>query len=397
MIKILQINATVNWGSTGKIAEQIGLCAMSHGFKSYIAYGRYMNYSKSNLIKIGSRLSVYEHYAENRILGNEGLASRYVTKRLIKTIDKINPDIIHLHNIHDHIVNYRILFEYLNSIDIPIVWSFHDCWAFTGDCYFFDEIDCEKWKTECSKCPVREGLIDRSRFHFNLKKELFCKKNNLVIVPVSEWIGELVGESFLKDKPMVVIKNGIDLNVFKPYNTDLRKRLGIPDDKIVVLGVALPWSTRKGMKDFVKMAEDTTFQIVLVGISAQQKNNIPSSIISVPKTSNQKELAEYYSMADVFVNATYSDNYPTTNLEAMACGTPVITYRTGGSVESISNGTGLVIKQGDIKGLEKAVQYIYDKQISPKICRDRAEELFDKNKCYEKYIDLYSRLLHNKD
>lgn len=393
MPTILQINVTANWGSTGKIAESIGLLAQSKGWVSYLAYGRYMNLSKNNLIRIGSQLDVYEHYAENLILGNEGLASRSATYTLVKRIEEITPDIVHLHNIHDHYLNYQILFEYLNKKDIPVVWTFHDCWAFAGSCYYFDDTNCEQWMSRCDKCPAPEGFLDRAKHHFDMKKSLYGNKKNLVIVPVSDWIAGLTRESFLKDNRIVTIKNGIDLNVFRPLLTNLRQRLSIPESKTIVLGVALPWSARKGLKDFVKLSENETFQIVLVGVSPKQKKNLPQNIIAVEKTSSAQELAEYYSMADVFVNATYSDNYPTTNLEAMACGTPVITYRTGGSPEAVDEKTGVIVEQGDVDALVGAIKQMREHPLSSEDCRRRAEIYFDKDKCFEKYIELYEELL----
>ena len=396
MPTILQINVTANWGSTGKIAESIGSLAQSKGWNSYIAYGRYMNPSKNNLIKIGSQFDVYEHYAENMLLGNEGLASRNATKALIERIEAVCPDVVHLHNIHDHYLNYQILFEFLNKKDIPVVWTFHDCWAFAGSCYYFDDTNCEQWKTRCDKCPAPEGFIDRARHHYELKKSLYGNKENLVIVPVSDWIANLTKESFLKNRRIVTIKNGIDLNVFKPAHTNLRSQLSIPKDKTIVLGVALPWSARKGLKDFVRLSENESLQIVLVGVSPKQKKELPRNIIAVEKTSSASELAEYYSMADVFVNATYSDNYPTTNLEAMACGTPVITYRTGGSPEAVDEKTGIVVDQGNVTALANAIIYLREHPLSSEDCRKRAEEHFDKDKCFEKYIELYNSLLSDK-
>lgn len=394
MPKLLQINVTANWGSTGKIAEQIGIVAQSRGWDSYIAYGRYMNPSNNNLIKIGSQFDVYEHYAENMLLGNEGLASRNATKALIERIEAVSPDVVHLHNIHDHYLNYQIFFEFLNKKDIPVVWTFHDCWAFAGSCYYFDDTNCEQWKTCCENCPAPEGFIDRARHHYELKKSLYGNKENLVIVPVSDWIANLTKESFLKDRRIVTIKNGIDLNVFKPAHTNLRSQLSIPKDKTIVLGVALPWSARKGLKDFVRLSENESLQIVLVGVSPKQKKELPRNIIAIEKTSSASELAEYYSMADVFVNATYSDNYPTTNLEAMACGTPIITYRTGGSPEAVDEKTGIVVEQGNIEAMVDAIISLKNHPLLSADCRNRAVEHFDKDKCYEKYIELYESLIH---
>lgn len=393
MPKVFQINVTANWGSTGKIAEQIGSCAIQHGWDSYLAYGRMSNPSKNSLIKIGNQLYVYEHYIENKLFDNEGLASRYATVKLINKIKEISPDIIHLHNIHDHYLNYKLLFNFLNSISIPVVWTFHDCWAFTGSCYYFDVTHCDKWKSLCVKCPAPEGFYSQAKKHFLLKKKLYGAKTNLTIVPVSSWIEGLVRRSFLSNCHLETIKNGIDLSIFKPRQTDVRNRLSIKKETFVVLGVALPWSARKGLMDFIKLATCDNFQIVLVGVSKEQKKILPPNIIAIERTSSAQELAEYYSMADLFVNPTYSDNYPTTNLEALACGTPVITYNTGGSPEAIDENTGMVVEQGNIDALAKAIHQAINKPFLSDNCRKRAERYFDKDKCFEKYIKLYERLL----
>ena len=218
--KLLQISSSVNWGSIGKIAEQIGIKAMEFGWESYIAYGRkeYYNPSKSKLIKVGNRLNVYEHYLENRLFDNEGLASRIPTRKFIKQIEEIKPDIIHLHNIHDHWLNYKILFEYLNTTNIPIVWTQHDCWAFTGGCMHFVHSNCDKWKTQCRVCPQNKRFIDGSAHNYILKKILFGNNKNLTIVPVSMWMESFTKESFMKEKQIQVIHNGIDINTFKPQN-----------------------------------------------------------------------------------------------------------------------------------------------------------------------------------
>lgn len=401
MPKLLQINVCSNWGSTGKIAEQIGLCAQAHGWESYVAYGRASNPSQNKLIKVGSKLDVYEHYAENRIFDNDGLASRWSTKKLVKTIAELKPDIIHLHNIHDHFLNYRILFEFFNSINTPVVWTLHDCWNFTGGCAYFDSVDCMRWKSGCGQCPLRKNkFVDRSQMHYQLRKNLFGSKN-LVLVPVSNWIGGFLSESFLKDKPVKVIHNGIDISRFKPFdNSRVNEKYGLAD-KFVVIGVALPWSARKGLDDFKKMAErlDDSFRIILVGLSDEQMKSLPEKVIGIKRTSNVTELAELYSAADVFVNSTYSDNFPTTNLEALACGTPVITYRTGGSPEAIDENTGAVVEQGNLGALCEKIKDFKStdfKKNHSAACRKRAEECFDKDKCFEKYIELYEQILANK-
>lgn len=398
MPKLLQINSTVNWGSTGKIAEQIGTRAMANGWESYIAYGRYANPSQSKIIKIGSKWSLFLHLIESILLGNHGLASRVATKKLIKQIEKIKPDIIHLHNIHGYYINYKILFEYLNSTNIPVVWTLHDCWSFTGHCAHFDCYNCEAWKIQCQNCPALNAypktIIDTTRDTYILKKDLFVKNNNLYIVPVSLWLESFIRNSFLKDKKIQTIHNGIDLSAFSPQP---------PKGNIsanTILGVASQWSKQKGLDDFIimrKLLPEDKYNIILIGLNDKQIKNLPTGITGIRRTQNTQELAQYYSSATVFINPTYSDNYPTTNLEAMACGTPVITYRTGGSPESICNETGFVVEQGDVSGIITAIQEIEakGKDFYSDKCRKHAMQYFDKDKCFAKYIQLYNEILNN--
>lgn len=391
---LLQINVTANWGSTGKIAEQIGQCAIAHGWDSYIAYGRWYNPSQSHLIKIGDKLNMYQHYAEQRIFDNEGLCSRRATKEFIKRIDEIKPNVIQLHNIHDHYLNYRLLFEYLNKTDIKVVWTFHDCWAFTGHCFHFITKGCERWKSGCFDCPLQheypKTLFDRSRKNYTMKKNLFGANNNLTIIACSEWIANFVRQSFLKDKPIYVINNGVDLNVFKDSESlDTNKK------SFHVLAVSNVWNKDKGFDDILKLREilSNEYEITIVGVTKQQLNFLPQGIVGIERTQNVHELVALYSKADVFINPTYADNFPTVNLEALACGTPVITYRTGGSPEAIDEKTGVVVEQGDLNGLAVAIQKMKENPLSSADCRKRAEDYFEKDKCFEKYIELYNSLI----
>lgn len=391
MPKLLQINVTANWGSTGKIAEQIGLCAMANGWESYIAYGRMMNPSKSKLIKIGSQQDVYEHYIEGRYFDNEGLASRRATKNFIKLIDEIKPDIIQLHNIHDHYFNYRIFFEYLNQTDIKVVWTFHDCWAFTGSCFHFVHYNCLKWQKECDECIQRSRFMDKSRKNYFLKKRLFTSCKNLTIVPCSNWMGDLVKQSFLKNKRIKVIHNGVDLNVFKFIS-------GIKHDnaKFRVIAVSNIWTPYKGLNDILKLRDllSSDFDIIMVGLTEKQINELPLGVHGILRTQNIHELVKLYNEANVLINPTYVDTFPTVNLEAIACGTPVITYRTGGSPESVDEKTGVVIEQGNVDALAEAIRQIKRTPLLYTDCRLRAEMYFDKDKCFREYIDLYESLIN---
>lgn len=399
MFKLFQINVTANWGSTGKIAEQIGISAINQGWESYIAYGRWSNPSQSKLIKVGSKLDMYMHYGEQRIRDNEGLCSRGATKRLIQQIVEINPDIVQLHNIHDHYLNYRILFEYLNQSDIKVVWTFHDCWAFTGHCFHFVTKKCDRWKVECFDCPLKneypKTFFDRSKEHYNLKRDLFCNCKNLTIVPCSDWMGSFVEQSFLKNKKIQVIHNGVDLKVFKPLSSKKRSNR----NKLNILAVSNVWNVGKGEIDIYKLRSilnEDEYEITMVGLSADQVKKLPVGIVGIQRTQSVNELVQLYSDADVLINPTYADTFPTVNLEALACGTPVITYKTGGSPEAVDEKTGVVVEQGNIEALAEAIKQMKETPLSSIDCRRRAEEYFDKDKCFEKYIELYKYLINGK-
>lgn len=398
MPKLLQINVTANWGSTGKIAEQIGLCAMEHGWESYIAYGRMMNPSKNNLIRIGSQWDVYEHYAESKFLDNEGLASRRATKVFLKKVNEIKPDVVHLHNIHDHYLNYKLLFAYLAKNKIPVIWTQHDQWATTGHC-MCNVCGCERWKTECHDCPLSKWYsLDRSRRNHQYKKKLLADMPSLTIVTVSEWLGENIRQSHLKSMPMRVVRNGIDIQTFSPQPTDVHERYGIDKSKKIVLGVAAVWNASKGLNDFYALAASLPkeeYVIVIVGQLMEKLHTVENGcqMMFVDRTQNALELAQLYTSASVFVNPTYADMFPTVNLEALACGTPVITYRTGGSPESIDEKTGVVVEQSDIEALVDAIVRMKEHPLTSFDCRKRAEEFFDKTKCFEEYIRLYECLI----
>lgn len=389
MPKLLQINATANWGSTGRIAEHINIKAKERGWDCYIAYGRKNNSSHSQLIRVGSVLNPYIHFAQQFFFDTEGLNSQCPTRRLIEQIKSLKPDVIHLHNIHDHWLNYKILFEYLNTTDIPIVWTQHDCWAFTGGCMHFVHSNCEKWKTHCKDCPQKKSFLDSSKRNFKLKKLLFEGNRNMTIVAVSQWMGIFLQESFLKNKKIEVIHNGVDLNVFKPISDNKGK------NKFQILAVSSVWHRSKGLYDVFKLREllSEEYEITMVGLSADQVKQLPKEIIGIQRTQNIQELVKLYSESDVFINPTYADTFPTVNIEALSCGTPVITYKTGGSPEAIDTNTGIVVEQGDINAMAEAIKKLRVNPLSSEACRKRAVEFYDKNKCFDKYVDLYEKLI----
>ena len=386
---LLQLNATANWGSTGKIVEAIGVAAANRGWNSYAAYGRHANPSSLELIKVGGPLNPYMHYLENRIFDREGLGSRSATAGLIRKMEKLSPDVVHLHNIHDHWLNYRLLFEYLDRTDIRVFWTFHDCWAFTGHCFHFVTKGCNRWKSRCMSCPLKgeypKTMIDNSSANYLLKKRLFASCRNLTVVACSEWMASLVKESFLRDKRIEVVHNGVDISQFVPLD------VARTDDRFRILAVSNVWNKEKGLDDLIRLRKllPEEYLITIVGLSSAQVARLPDGIKGLERTSSTAELVWLYNESDVLVNTSYADTFPTVNLEALACGTPVVTYETGGSPESVDRHTGVVVPGGDIVALADALKTLRNNPLSSYACRRRAVGKFDRDRCFSKYIDLY--------
>ena len=343
---LFQINVSANWGSHGKIAEEIGQLVLAQGWDSNIAYGRIANPSKSKLIHIGSMWDERWHGVQSMLFDNHGLSSKKATKKLIESIIKVQPDLIHLHNIHGYYLNYPILFDFLKAYNKPVVWTLHDCWCFTGHCTHFEYDGCFKWQTGCYDCKFKHVypsslFLERSKRNYEIKKKYFTSLNNLTLVPVSNWLGNHLKNSFMKEHHIYVIHNGIDISVFKPI--DVKRN----NSTIEILGVASNWKMRKGLPDFIALrkALPQNYHITLIGLSKKEISELSSGLLGLERTNNVQELVEYYNKADILVNPTYEDNFPTINLEALACGTPVITYNTGGSPEAIDDLTGLSNKE----------------------------------------------------
>ncbi|WP_020538028.1 glycosyltransferase [Lewinella cohaerens] len=392
-MKILQINTTINTGSTGRIAEGIGAVLLDSGHESYIAYGRNGNPSQSKEIKIGNALDNYLHGAKTLLFDRHGFGSTRATQALVQQLEEIQPDAIGLHNLHGYYLNIEVLFNYLKEREIPIVWTLFDCWAFTGHCTYYDSIACNKWLTECHACPKidkypRSLGVDQSSRNFRDKKRLFQLPQNLHLVVHSQWLLNQVKQSFLQELPVHHIYNGTDLKVFQPQQNKTDQ---------LVLGVASTWDERKGLADFIRLRKvlSEDYSIVLIGLSPAQIEQLPPGITGIARTESVEELAKWYSKALCFVNPTYQDNFPTTNIEALACGTPVVTYDTGGSPEAADDETGKVVQKGDIAGLKEAILSIKNKnkEALSKACRLRAEVCFDQKERYREYIDLYEKLV----
>lgn len=360
-MKYLFINSVAGVGSTGRIAAEKCRELMAQGHTCLLAYGREKgNCDDLPTLQIGTPRDYYLHALQTRILDNVGFGSKGATARFLEQVREYDPDVIWLHNIHGYYIHMGLLFDYLRTSGKKIIWTLHDCWSFTGHCAYFDFVQCDRWKTGCHNCPQKgtypaSKVLDNSKNNYAAKKALFTGIPNLTLITPSKWLAELVGESFLKEYPVEVVYNSINREVFRPTASDFRKKHDL-EDKQVLLGVAGVWEERKGMRDFVKLAQmvKPDQKIVLIGVPEDLAKTLPRNILALPKTASAKELAEVYSAADIFVNPTYEDNLPTVNLEARACGTRVISYDTGGCAETLGEGD-VLIPKGDVERLYSAI------------------------------------------
>lgn len=389
---VIQIN-TFPYKATGSIMMNLHRAMLEKGINSYVVWGRGRKPENKHEISIEDKFGTAFHGVYSRLTDKTGFASTKATKVLLKRLDEINPNIIHIHNIHGYYINIELLFDWLHQRQTKIFWTLHDCWAFTGHCAYFDACGCEKWKTGCEKCgqlrtyPKTIG-IDNSKWNWKKRRELVSNLDITIITPC-KWLKGIVKQSFLGDYPVKVIHNGIDLGVFHPTVSNFKKQTAI-DDKNMLLGVASEWTERKGLFDFIKLyrlLDKEKYRIVLVGLTGEQVKVLPDGILGIKRTSNISELVEIYSAADCFLNLTYEDNYPTTNLESIACGTPVVTYRTGGSPESVNEKRGVVFEKSDINAVAKWIteDRFKEKKITPKEAIQ-----FDKQVMIDKYLALYS-------
>ncbi len=390
-MKVLMINSVCGIRSTGRICTDLADALTAQGHEVKIAYGRETVPEKSRkyAVRIGSNTDNKLHGLRSRLFDDTGFGSKRATKRFIEWVKSYDPDVVHLHNIHGYYINIELLFRYLAEAEKPVIWTLHDCWSFTGHCAYFDYAECDRWKTGCHNCPQKKEypssmLADRSKKNWEAKKKLFTAVKDMVFVTPSEWLAEILGQSYFGKYPVKVINNDIDLSVFRPTEGDFREKNGLTGKKML-LGVASVWDRRKGLKDYIKLSEklDDNYRIVLVGLSEEQIKQLPENVMGFSRTNNTKELAEIYTAADYFLNLTYEDNYPTVNLEAQACGTPVISYRTGGSTESAVR-FGTVVEKGAVGDVLKLIQSSpeFEKSIDFEESRGHA---------VEKYMELNTR------
>ena len=406
LMNIAEINI-LDCGSTGKIMLQVAEHARKKKLSVYTFSKGWSGFIRNSLLENEENHFYFNNFISNAFhdkmggyLGANGLFSFFATFRLIYILKKKKINLIHLHNLHCFCINLPLFFRFIKKNHIPVIWTLHDCWAFTGRCPYFDLTKCERWRTGCHDCPYPKksypfSYIDTSRMMWNLKRKWFTGIEKCTIITPSQWLADLVKQSYLKDYPVKVINNGIDLSVFKPTESDFREKHGLEDKKIV-LGVAFGWGTRKGLDVFIDLAKrlPNEYRIVLVGTDDSVDKQMPSNIISIHRTQNQKELAQIYTTADVFANPTREENYPTVNMESIACGTPVVSFRTGGSPEIPDDTCGSVVDFDDIDAMEIEIRRICEERpYSVDACLTRAKN-FDMNERFEEYVELYKKMEH---
>lgn len=401
-MKIVILN-TVPYGSTGRIAQNIAKEARLQGHDVYFICG-WTKHRKLNVKMAMTKEYVATNFSSKlfhligaKLTGFDGCFSRIHTYILVNRIRKINPDIIHLHIMHDYFLCLPVFFKYIKNSGIQVVWTFHDCWAFTGGCAYFSISGCREWMSGCTKCENIKScipLLNATSKMWKMKLRFKDEISNLIITTPSDWLAEVVRSSFYKDCDIRVIRNGIDLLQFTPVESQFKEKYNCIN-KYIVLGVAFDWGKRKGLdvfNDLAKLLPDQ-YQIVLVGTNRYIDKIIDDKIISIHKTSSQKELVEIYSAADVFVNPTREEVFGMVNIEALACGTPVVTFATDGAPEGIDENCGIVVEVKSAHALISQIQRVCEQHLFSKEACVRRAALFDEKVCYQDYISLYQNLV----
>ncbi len=396
-MKIFQLNTFCGTGSTGRIAVEIAKAAAEGGAQTVIGFGAGAVSTDAEVyaLRVGGKPGRKWHGALRKLLDAEGYGSVLATRKLIAFLREYKPDVIHLHNIHGAYVNHRLLFAYLKKAGVPVVWTLHDCWAFTGHCAYFDRAGCDRWKTLCYDCPQKKSYpvcygIGGSKRNYNRKRRLFASLPSLTLVAPCVWLQTLLAVSFLRGVPSRLLYNGVDRTRFRPLPSDVRTRYGI-GEKRLVLAVASEWEERKGLRFLPALAEKLgdNVCVAVIGLTKEQIAALPAGMIGLERTASVDELAQWYSAADCVVNPTLEDNMPMVNLEALACGTPVVAFDTGGCSEVIDASCGTVVPKGDGDALAVAVKRIItDKASLSPACLKRAGR-FDGAACAQAYLSLY--------
>ena len=400
-MKILQINAIYGFRSTGVIVRDIGETLVHNGNEAYFAY-QTTNKALETGLMVGNKLDWKWHALHARVFGKQAYASRRATKKLIKWIDKIQPDVVHLHNLHSNYINLNLLCDYLATEKIPTVITMHDCWYFTGKCSHYVTVKCGKWQKECGDCPLNKAeqpswFFDSTSKVLRDRTEHLLKIPSLTLVGCSKWIANEAKKSKLGAADVCVVYNGVDTEIFKPHESDIRKELGT-EGKFVILGMADKWFAQQNREIVEKLiaAQDENTKIVIVGCKEEQKAYFSrfENIIPLDYVTDRHRLSDIYASSDVFVNLTRADTLPTVNMESICCGTPVVTFDSCGSPELVDEECGFVVGEGDYDGLFAAVEKIKSEPIRFDI--QRQHKKFDKNECYKRYLDIYKRVSENK-
>lgn len=401
-MKVYQINIVCGFGSTGRIVVDLAQTIEKEGGSCRIAYGRKNAPDTVDSFKFSNRLEVYSHVLMTRLMDRHGLYSKKATKRLIEDIKKYEPHIIHLHNIHGYYVNFEMLFHFLKEYNKPVVWTLHDCWAFTGHCAHFDYVGCQKWRDMCYNCPQKmlyphSLVFDNCTDNYRRKKRAFTSISNMTLVTVSEWLKDVAKQGFLQKYLMKRISNGIDLVMMHPVESDIRAQYGLEDKKII-LGVASFWHERKGIYTFYKLAEKIpeNYVIVLIGAHKEKKEEIPKNILNIGRISDPQELVKWYTAADIYVNASAEETMGLTTVEAMACGTPAVVMNATANPELVDEGCGCVVEPGDIQQLLAAIYSLEKDEKTIVNCLERAR-CYEKTKQYKEYIKLYRDILAEEE
>lgn len=397
-MRVVQINANADFGSTGLVVQGIHECLKNNGYESLIVYQRAKT-PPENGYKVGSAIDWKCHALRTRLFGHYGFYSKRPTRRLLKYLDEVKPDIVHFHNLHSNFINIKLLCEYLADQDIPTIITLHDCWFFTGKCFHYIDQSCDKFIVGCNACPKRYAppayyLKDSSQKDWERKKELFENIKKLCVVGCSEWIANEASKSFLNTHPIMSISNGVDTTIFKPRKSNLRKVYSIDNETFVILGMANKWFLPRNKEVIDKIFNITKSVVIIIGCTPKQlerQKEMPSNVILKGFISNRSELSEYYSISNVFVNLTHADTSPTVNMESVCCGTPVVTYDVGGSPELIHKGTGIVVKEDDIDGILCAIKKIREDKFPH--CTSIGIKHFDSQHSFSKYINLYNQII----
>lgn len=405
-MRVLIVNTTYKRGGAAGVAQALYReLSCLEGFESLFAYGRGAGAQESGTVRFALQAEVYLHALLTRATGIQGYGTWLSTRRLIKLIQDWKPDIIHFHNMHGYYLDLSIA-EAVGRSDLPVVWTLHDPWPLTGRCAYF--LDCERWRTGCGKCPyLREypkAYFDSSAWMWPRKRKLLGGVWNPVIVSPSRWLASLVEEACDGRCRVEVIPNGIDTGVFRPYGRkQARKELGLPlGKKIVLFAAARLAEKRKGVAHFLEALEFVKVDngmVLLVGGEVDLRKKCPSGVElrGLGYVRGAEAMAKVYSAADLYCITSLADNFPTTVLEAMGCGTPVVGFAVGGISEQVAEDCGKLVPLGDTRALGEAITNMLKddkaREAMRICCRKRVEQEYNLRRFVERHIELYRELV----